>query len=141
MSVFDINDYDILVKNGWKHRELSTYKSMKKDNLVDFIRCLEHNWAGSLKANELLSARLKKFCDYFEAIGQPEMFRKICMIDEERGQDDEWLKCNTLDGRWFYMNMNTGEQLPYGAQPIKVQSVNYKPEKIVNKIEKIKEDY
>lgn len=63
--------------------------------------------------------RLKKFSDYFDAIGQPDMFRKICMVDEERHQEDEWLECKTLDDRFFYMNMKTGEELPYGVQPIK----------------------
>ncbi len=123
MSVYDLSNYYVLAKNGWKERKTSTYKSMKKKDLIDFIRCLEHNWAGELKANELLSERLKKFSDYFDAIEQPDMFRKICMVDEERHIDDEWLECSTLDDRVFYMNMKTGEKLPLGVQPIKGRGV------------------
>ncbi len=123
MSVYDLSDYYVLAKNGWKERKNSTYKSMKKKDLIDFIRCLEHNWAGELKANELLSERLKKISDYFDAIEQPDMFRKICMVDEERHIDDEWLECSTLDDRVFYMNMKTGETLPLGVQPIKGRGV------------------
>lgn len=123
MSVYDLSDYYILTKNGWKERKDSTYKSMKKEDLIDNIRCLEHNWAGSLKASELLSQRLKKFDDYFNAIGQPDLFRKICMVDEERHKEDEWLECKTLDDRFFYMNMKTGEKLPLGVQPIKGRGV------------------
>ena len=51
------------------------------------------------------------------------MFRKICMVDEERHIDDEWLECSTLDDRVFYMNMKTGEKLPLGVQPIKGRGV------------------
>lgn len=123
MSVFDLSDYYILKKNGWKERKDNTYKSMKKEDLIEYIRCLEHNWAGALKGSELLSERLKKFSDYFDAIGQPDMFRKICMVDEERHLDEEWLECRTLDDRFFYMNMKTGEKLPYGVQPIKGRGV------------------
>ena len=31
---------------------------------------------------------------------------------------DKWIYCETLDGRWFYINIETGEKLPYGVQPI-----------------------
>lgn len=118
MNVFDLSDYEILSRNGWKDRTNNTYKSMKKEELIDYIRCLEHNWAGSLKENELLSHILKNFANYFNSIGQPDMFRKISMVEEERHLADEWIECNTLDGRWFYMNMKTGEKLPCGVQPI-----------------------
>ena len=118
MSVYDLADYKVLKDNGWKSRTRCAYQQIKKDDLIDTIYCLEHNWAGEIKANKLLSERLKKFSDYFNAIGQPDMFRKICMVDEERHQEDEWLECKTLDDRFFYMNMKTGEQLPYGVQPI-----------------------
>lgn len=37
---------------------------------------------------------------------------------EERHREDEWLECKTLDDRFFYMNMKTGEKLPCGVQPI-----------------------
>lgn len=118
MSVYDLDDYKVLKDNGWKSRTRCAYQQIKKDDLIDTIYCLEHNWAGEMKANKLLSERLKKISDYFNAIGQPDMFRKICMVDEERHQEDEWLECKTLDDRFFYMNMKTGERLPYGVQPI-----------------------
>lgn len=123
MSVYDLDNYKVLKDNGWKSRTRCAYQQIKKDDLIDTIYCLEHNWAGEMKANKLLSERLKKFSDYFNAIGQPDMFRKICMVDEERHQEDEWLECKTLDDRFFYMNMKTGEKLPYGVQPIKGRGV------------------
>lgn len=35
MSVYDLSDYYILTKNGWKERKDSTYKSMKKEDLIE----------------------------------------------------------------------------------------------------------
>lgn len=119
MSVYDLDDYKVLKDNGWKSRTRGAYQQIKKDDLIDTIYCLEHNWAGEMKANKLLGERLKKFNDYFNAVGQPDMFRKICMVDEERNKNEEWLECRTLDGKLFYMNMKTGKQLPCGVQPIK----------------------
>lgn len=61
MSVYDLSDYYILAKNGWRKKENSIYKSKKKEDLIDYINMLEHNWAGALKSNELLIEKLKNF--------------------------------------------------------------------------------
>lgn len=61
MSVYDLSDYYILAKNGWRKKENSIYKSKKKEDLIDYINMLEHNWAGSLKINELLTKKIQKY--------------------------------------------------------------------------------
>lgn len=61
MSVYDLSDYYILAKNGWRKKENSIYKSKKKEDLIDYINMLEHSWAGSLKINELLTKKIQKY--------------------------------------------------------------------------------
>ena len=48
----DIRLMVFLSRNGYKMRETSTLKTMKKDELVDLIRCLENNWAVELERNQ-----------------------------------------------------------------------------------------
>ena len=72
MSIYDTKNEDALRTQGWKSYKDSTLKSMSKDDLIDQIRCLEHNWAGEIKANKLLSYRLKRFADVLTENGHPE---------------------------------------------------------------------
>lgn len=36
----------------------------------------------------------------------------------ESYNDNKYLYCETLDGRWWFRNMETGEDLPMYSQPI-----------------------
>lgn len=36
----------------------------------------------------------------------------------ENYHEEKYLYCETLDGRWWYKNMETGENLPMYSQPI-----------------------
>ena len=55
MTVYDINNEDALKSQGYKTYKDSTLKSMSKNDLIEQIRILEHNWAGEIKANWLQS--------------------------------------------------------------------------------------
>ena len=52
MSIYDTKNEDALATQGYKPYKDSTLKSMSKDDLIDQIRCLEHNWTGEIKANK-----------------------------------------------------------------------------------------
>lgn len=69
MSVSYINDYPSLSKRGWKVYADGYYKGQKKDDLIDQIRCLEHNWAGEIWGSELLTKRLENVCEYLKQQG------------------------------------------------------------------------
>jgi len=70
------NDY-VLQRDGWNSLSDSTLNSYKKADLIDIIRCLEHNWAGSLKAVELQSRRLENFYNYCKDTANQELFTKL----------------------------------------------------------------
>ncbi|MBQ3474563.1 MAG: hypothetical protein IJH20_00105 [Bacilli bacterium] len=59
MTVYDIKNEEVLKSQGYRPYKDSTLKSMPKDDLIDLIRILEHNWAGEIKANWLQSYRLQ----------------------------------------------------------------------------------
>ena len=85
MTPYDIGDYTVLRRNGWKERQTSTYLGYKKNHLIDVIRCLEHNWAGALKGNEVLTQRLEKCYEYFKSQGMAvEEFNEIIKLPCER---------------------------------------------------------
>lgn len=81
MNPYNMSNEEALALEGWKTRN---YKNLSKKDLLEYIECLEHNWAGEIKANKLLSQRLENFLNYFERCEHPELFRDICMIPEER---------------------------------------------------------
>lgn len=99
MNIYDTKDEDALTTQGYKPYKTSTLKSMSKDDLIDQIRCLEHNWAGEIKANKLLSYRLKCFLDVLERNGHPEKFNQICALPGEYGYRQDDLEPN-LDFFW-----------------------------------------
>ena len=78
MTIFDMEDEEILTQSGWHPKKDITYKNCKKDELIDIIRCLEHNWAGAEKSLKLQNKRLENFCNYFKYIGKSELFMEIC---------------------------------------------------------------
>lgn len=51
------NQEEILQSQGWKTKKDSTLKSLTKEQLIDEIRCLEHNWAGEINSRALQSNR------------------------------------------------------------------------------------
>lgn len=67
MIYIDINKY--LAKRGQKVYSDSYLKSFTKEQLIDEIRCLEHNFAGEVWGSELLTKRLEKVCDYLKQQG------------------------------------------------------------------------
>lgn len=68
ITIYDTKDEDALATQGYKPYKDSTLKSMSKDDLIDQIRCLEHNWAGEIKACWLQSNRLAFTEQIFEDV-------------------------------------------------------------------------
>lgn len=64
-----INDYPSLAKRGWKVMSDGYYKRWKKDEIIEQLRCLEHNWAGEIWGNELLRERLQNACRHLKEQG------------------------------------------------------------------------
>ena len=84
MSVSYINDYPNLAQRGWKVYADGYYKGQKKDDLIDQIRCLEHNWAGEIWGNDLLRRRLENACNYLKQQGLSlEEVNKIISVEGE----------------------------------------------------------
>lgn len=82
--LIDLNDIELLQRQGWKMYQDSTLKGWKKTDLVDFIRCLEHNWAVSEWGNELLRRRLEKVLNYLHEQGLTiEQTNEILRLEEE----------------------------------------------------------
>ncbi len=69
MSVYDLSDAVALNSLGWKPKATATLKNCKKSDLIDIIRCLEHNWAGEIKANKLYQQRLQHVVSYLGGEG------------------------------------------------------------------------
>lgn len=84
-KVYDLDDYYILEKNGWKLASDNTIRHYKKEELIGIIRMLEHNWAGEIKANMLQNKRLENFYNYYKQIGKEELFSKI--INKENSNE------------------------------------------------------
>ena len=131
MSIYDAKNEDALKTQGWKSYKDSTLKSMSKDDLIDQIRCLEHNWAGEIKANKLLSYRLKCFLDVLEKNGHPEKFNQICALPGEYGyrQDDLEpnlsLFCEGRDDYWYNSYLRAMRELKVYKEAIKdIKSYN-----------------
>ena len=76
-NIYDLDDYYVLEQNGWKLPSNNTLSQYKKADLLEIIRMLEHNWAGSIKATELQSRRLENFYNYYKNIGEEELFTKL----------------------------------------------------------------
>lgn len=125
MSIYDAKNEDALKTQGWKSYKDSTLKSMNKDDLINQIRCLEHNWAGEIKANKLLSYRLKCFLDVLEKNGHPEKFNQICALPGEYGyrQDDLEpnldLFCEGRDDYWYNSYLRAMRELKVYKEAIK----------------------
>lgn len=83
-NLYDLDDFVVLEENGWKSLSSSTLMGYKKDDLVGIIRMLEHNWAGSIKAETLQSRRLENFYNYYKDIGEEELFTKLTSDDYRR---------------------------------------------------------
>ena len=131
MSIYDGKNEDALKTQGWRSYKDSTLKSMSKDDLIDQIRCLEHNWAEEIKANKLLSYRLKCFLDVLEKNGHPEKFNQICALPGEYGyqQDDLELNldlfCKGRDDYWYNSYLGAMRELKVYKEAIKdIKSYN-----------------
>lgn len=87
-NIYDLEDYYVLEQDGWKLLQNNTLMQYKKKDLVEIIRMLEHNWAGSIKATELQSRRLENFYKYYKEIGNEDLFTKLTS-DDYLGSDKE----------------------------------------------------
>lgn len=133
-TIYDTENKDALATQGYKPYKDSTLKSMSKDDLIDQIRCLEHNWAGEIKANKLLSYRLKCFFDILEKTGHPELFGQICSLPGEVGYQQESFQPNLdlfCEGReeywynsWLYAQRKL-RGLKNGIKDIKTYNPKY----------------
>ena len=82
-NIYDLDDYYVLENEGWKLPQDQTLISghYKKKDLVEIIRMLEHNWAGSIKTTTLQSRRLENFYNYYKEIGNEDLFTKLTSDD------------------------------------------------------------
>ena len=67
-TIYDMDNKDALLLQGYKILKDTTLKSMTKDKLIELIRILEHNWAGEIKACLLQSKRLEFTDEIFEEV-------------------------------------------------------------------------
>lgn len=88
-NIYDLDDYYVLEKDGWKLPSDHTLTQYKKVDLVSIIRMLEHNWAGSIKAVTLQSRRLENFYNYYKEIGNEELFTKLTSDDYLGSESNE----------------------------------------------------
>ena len=103
MTVYDINNEDALKSQGYKVYKDSTLKSMSKNDLIEQIRILEHNWAGEIKANWLQSYRLQWLFNAFN-----ETIKEIKTYEPKYYDKDlaEWFNLDT-----DYLKNNTCKNL------------------------------
>ena len=81
MIFIDINKY--LAKRGQKVYSDSYLKSFRKEQLIDEIRCLEHNFANEVWGCELLTKRLENVCEYLKQQGLSlEEINKILKVED-----------------------------------------------------------
>ncbi len=80
-NIYDLDDYYVLENEGWKLPSNNTLSQYKKVDLIEIIRMLEHNWAGSIKATTLQSRRLENFYKYYKEISNEELFTKLTSDD------------------------------------------------------------
>lgn len=83
-NIYDTEDEIVLKMQGWKPYKDSTIKSMSKDDLIDYIRALEHNWAVEIKGTKLIQYRLECFYNKLKELGNPELFSEICATPKEK---------------------------------------------------------
>ena len=133
-TIYDAKNEEALATQGYKPYKNSTLKSMSKDNLINQIRILEHNWAGEIKANKLLSYRLKCFLDVLNKNGHPELFGQICSLPGEADYEQEQIEPNLdlfCEGReqywynsWLYSQRKI-RGLKNGIKDIKTYNPKY----------------
>lgn len=79
-----INVIEYLGLRGQKVYSDSYLKSFTKDQLIDEIRCLEHNYAGEIWGSNLLQKRLENACNYLKQQGLSlEEVNKIIAVEGE----------------------------------------------------------
>lgn len=79
-----INIIEQLGSRGQRVYSDSYLKSFTKDQLIDEIRCLEHNYAGEIWGSILLQKRLENTCNYLKQQGLSlEKINKIISIEGE----------------------------------------------------------
>ncbi len=81
--MLNLNEDAYLNQKGYKRRTESTLKSYSKKDLIDIIRCLEHNWAGEIWGNNLLSKRLQNVSEYLQQSHSLKEINKIMSIEGE----------------------------------------------------------
>lgn len=106
MNVFDYNNEDVLKSQGWIPYKDSTLKSMTKDELIEYIRCLEHNWAGEIKACWLQSHRLVFTEQIFEdVIKDIKAYKPLYSELDYDSNDEPFLDYISLDIDYIIKNV------------------------------------
>lgn len=116
MSIYDLDKKEVLKQAGWRIYSDSTLKSMTKDELIDQIKCLQHNWAGAIEASELQSYRLQWLLNAFnETIKDIEAYEPK-YYDKDLAEwfdlDVRYLKENTCKG--LELDMSKKDKKLYG---------------------------
>ncbi|MBO7615089.1 MAG: hypothetical protein J6T15_05275 [Bacilli bacterium] len=98
MREYQMDQKSVLERHGWKTLSDNYLKSFKKDQLVEVIRCLEHNWYGSLWESSLLQHRLEKVCGFLgeKNYSTKEINRIISVEGENQGYERDTIqtKCS-----------------------------------------------
>lgn len=84
MSIETEENKQLLAQKGWNSCSSSYLKKWKKEELIEHIRRLEHNWAGSIWQVNLIIQRLENACKYIKEQGVSlEEINKIISVEGE----------------------------------------------------------
>lgn len=84
INIVSNENIELLTQKGWKPVSTSYLKKWKKEELIEHIRILEHNWAGEIWGSNLIRKRLKNACNYIKEQDVPlEKINKIISIEGE----------------------------------------------------------
>lgn len=75
---------ELLAQRGWNSFSSSYLKKWKKEELIEHIRILENNWAGTIWQVNLIRERLENACKYIKEQGVSlENINKIISVEGE----------------------------------------------------------
>lgn len=84
MNIESEENRQLLAQKGWNSFSTSYLKKWKKEELIEHIRILEHNWAGEIWGSNLIRKRLENACDYIKEQDVPlEKINKIISVEGE----------------------------------------------------------
>ena len=84
INIISNENIELLAQKGWKPVSTSYLKKWKKEELIEHIRILEHNWAGEIWGSNLIRKRLENACNYIKEQDVPlEKINKIISVEGE----------------------------------------------------------